>query len=71
MTRPLPDSEAYFRKQRGERRRRIRRAALVVLLVVAVSAIVYLRTGGRLPDLPRWLDILLRGGSSEGTGGVP
>lgn len=69
MQRPLPDSEAYFRKKRRLRNRRLRCVALGVLLLTAVVAIVYLSAGGELPDLPRWLEILLRGGSSAEAGG--
>lgn len=67
MTRPLPDSEAYFRKRRRLRNRRLRHVALGALVLTAVVAIVYLSAGGEFPDLPQWLEILLRGGSSEGT----
>lgn len=70
VTRPLPDSEAYLHERRRLRNRRLRRVALGALLLMAVIAIVYLSAGGDLPDLPQWLDILLRDGNSEGTGGA-
>lgn len=69
MPRPLPDSEAYVRKRRRLRNRRLRHFALGALLLTAVLAIVYLSAGGELPDIPRWLEILLRGGTSDEAGG--
>lgn len=68
VPRPLPDSEAYFRKRRRLRNRRLRHVALGALLLTAVVAIVYLSVGGELPDLPRWLETLLRGSEEAGGG---
>lgn len=70
MTRPLPDSEAYFHEKRRLRNRRLRRVALGALVLTIVVAIVYVWAGGELPELPQWLEILLRSDSVEQTGGA-
>lgn len=58
MSRPLPDSEAYEDEKRKRRNRQLRRLALLLIFVCFVALIVYLLTGGPLPESLSWLEAL-------------